>query len=307
MPTEPVEALLYRDLSRVAAHELINIASPLLQELVNYATNVFMRCQDSARGNENEDLAVLMLYLHMIEMADGVEVLLAQSCATPAEPLIRSLFEALLSITYILETDADYVQRSLTWLVGYSHNRISYYELLDPSTNRGQRFQQARAADLIAQRIQLPDQAQVQAAIRNLQHFLARPQFQTIEAEYQRLRRQRQYPQWYELFNGPRNLRALAIHLSRAATYDLLYGPLSSVAHAHDLSRFLGRTAEGAATFKRLRSDHENLRHVTVLAATFILEATRRILTKFRPSEDLAPWYIREVRERFLRLARTSN
>jgi hypothetical protein len=59
MPTEPLETLLYRDLSKVAAKEIIEIASPLLQELVNYSTNAFRRCESSTTGNENEDVAVL--------------------------------------------------------------------------------------------------------------------------------------------------------------------------------------------------------------------------------------------------------
>ena len=143
MPTEPLEALLYRDLSKVAAKEIIGIASPLLQELVNYSTNVFRRCETSTTGNENEDVAVLMLYLHIIEIVDGIEVLISQSCPAPAEPLVRSAFEALLSIEYILE--ADYVQRSLSWLSIYAHNRLKFYESLDPANPKGQDFQKALA------------------------------------------------------------------------------------------------------------------------------------------------------------------
>ena len=100
MTTEPLKTLLDRELSKADAKEVISIASPLLQELVNYSTNAFARCATSTTGKENEDLATLLLYLHIIEMIDGVEVLLSQSCAIPAIPLVRSSFEALIRDNY---------------------------------------------------------------------------------------------------------------------------------------------------------------------------------------------------------------
>jgi hypothetical protein len=304
MPTKPLESLLYRELSKADAREVIEVASPLLQELVNYGTNLVARCMDSARGEENENFAVPMLYLHIIEMADGVECLIAQSCAEPAWPLIRSQLEALLAINYILEPGADYVQRSLSWLAAYAHNRISYYENLDPSTRNGQRYQQALASDVVMQRVTSPPTAQVQAAIANMQALLARPQFQAIEAEFQRLQaRGRRHVQWYELFGGPQNLRMLARHLKQEARYDLLYGPLSAIAHAHDVSRFIGRTAQGESGLVRLRNPAA-IRDVAKSAASYTMEATRLVLTKFRAGEKdaFAAWYMREVQERFLGL-----
>jgi hypothetical protein len=296
MPTQPFEALLYRDMSKVTAKEIINIASPLLQELVNYGTNAFRRCETSATGNENEDIAVLMLYLHIIEMTDGVEVLISQSCPVPAEPLTRSIFEALLSIEYILE--ADYVQRSLSWLAMYVHNRIDSYEPLDTSSPKGLLFQKALADDKTARDITLPAPLKVQAAIANLQHMLARTQFQTIEAEI-KLQTKRRKPNWYQLFGGPKNLRELARHLKREAQYVAFYGHWSTISHAQDMSRFIRKTPDGEGAFKILR-DPNGIRGITLNTANMILNATRLVLDRFRPGEDMANWYKREIRERFL-------
>jgi hypothetical protein len=299
MPTKPLETLLYRDLSKVAAKEILKIASPLLRELVNYSTNAFRRCEASTTGNENEDVAVLMLYLHLIEMIDGIEVLISESCPTPAEPLARSAFEALLSIEYIL--DSDYVRRSLSWLAVYVHNRIKLHESFDPSTPRGQAFQRAWVNDQTVQNITLPpaDQAKAQAAIANLQDLLARPQFQPIEAEIKRQKRRN--PKWYQLFGGPSNLRELAHHLRREAQYHVFYTHWSSISHAHDLSRFIGKTSDGGPGYKMLR-DPDKIQEVTRHAANIMLAGTRLVLDKFRPQEDMNSWYLREVRKRFLEL-----
>ena len=78
MRTEPLASLLDRDLSIALARERINLASRVMKEAVNYSTNAFARCADSAKGEEDEDVAALSLYLHVIEMADGADVLISQ-------------------------------------------------------------------------------------------------------------------------------------------------------------------------------------------------------------------------------------
>ena len=81
--TKPLESILYRELSMAEAKEIIELASPLMQELVNYATNVLARCATSRTlsGREDEDVAALALYRHVIELTDGIEVLLSRSCS----------------------------------------------------------------------------------------------------------------------------------------------------------------------------------------------------------------------------------
>lgn len=296
MPTEALETILYRDLSKVAENELIQVASSLLRELVNYSTHAYQRCVDATKGEENEDLAVIILYLHIVEMVDGVEVLIAQACPTPAIPLVRSAFEALLAIEYILEK--NYVRRSLSWLAVYAHSRIKSYELLDPSTERGKQFQKTKVVDTIVKNIDLSDAATAaHERITNMRRLLNRPQFKDIEAE---INNRKGMPNWYQLFGGPANLEQLAQHLNRRAQYDILYRQWSSVSHAQDVSRFIRRIISPDPIIRVLR-DPSDLREVANFAATFILAATYLLLGKFRPNEksSLATWYINEVRERY--------
>lgn len=55
MPTKQFEPLLYRELRKVEAKKVIEIASPLLQEEINYATNAFQQCQASSTGAKGEE------------------------------------------------------------------------------------------------------------------------------------------------------------------------------------------------------------------------------------------------------------
>ena len=301
MPTKPLEAILYRELSVAQAKEIITISSPLLQELVNFSTNALVRCATSTSGEENEDVAALALYRHIIEITDGAELLISQSCALPAIPLVRSSFEALIATEYILETNRHYVERSLSWLASHVHRKINFYESLIPKTGRGAEFQKLLQNDkTIHSTITLPNEPDVQRAIDNLRHFLARPQFQSVEMEF---KQQKKKQNWFSLFGGPKDIRSLAQHLKRDAQYDILYREWSTTIHAQDFSPFVAVAPQGQSGIRALR-DPNQLKDVVSFAASFILNATRIVLKKFRPSEDLTKWYKTEVQERYLQIVK---
>jgi hypothetical protein len=302
MPTEPLQTILYRDLSKAQAKPEIELASGVLQELVNFASNALVRCATSTKGQENEDLALLSLYRHVMEMTDGVEVLISQASVTPGVPLIRSSFEALISMEHIVEDDAQYVARSLAWLVDYVHQRLDLYQLLDRSTTRGQEYQRTLSQDKTIQTIPVLPQEEVTQAIAHLQDLLAKPQFTAIEKDFSQLKGQRT---WYRLYGGPDNIRELSHAVGRGAQYDSLYREWCTVTHGHNFAPFLARTADGQGAIRGIR-DPIDLKTVAGFAATFMLGATRVLIGKFRPGEDTRTWYEREVRSRYLQLfART--
>ena len=302
MPTEPLKNILDRDMSREMARPLVQVASPLLKELVNYSTNALARCADSAEGEENEDGAPLALYRHMIEFVDGMEVLVSHSCGTPAIPLLRSCFEALLALEYMFER--DYVNRSLSWLAVYVRKRVASYELLDPETANGKQFLRAATSDKVARDVTLPEATEVREAVAGLRSVLTRTQFEPVldELADHKKRGNRNVP-WYGLFGGPGNLEQLARHLGRPAQYEILYRQWSRVLHAGDFSRFVTMSSDGEGGIRPLR-EPDAIRNIASFAATFMLDATRKMLKKFRPGEEtsLRKWYEREVRRDYLRV-----
>lgn len=195
-------------------------------------------------------------------------------------------------------------------MVGYIHQRIASYELADPETDRGKEYLEAtsreRAQDLPPPFNGESEKVAVEAreATKRLERLLIKPQYKEIEAEFQAMRKKRNRPPaWYSLFGGPRNLSLLAQHVNWWWAYLVLYRRWSSIAHPTDASRFLTKTPERSGGFYSLRNPKE-LAWVAFLGAAFNLDATRLLIRKFRPGEDVAPWYSREVRDRFFRLQR---
>ncbi|MFH1487120.1 MAG: DUF5677 domain-containing protein [Chloroflexota bacterium] len=306
MPTKPFEPLLHRELSKVLAKEIVDIASPLLRELVDYSTNAFERCQTSLTGRLDEHLPVLASYLHVIETTDGIQVLVENACGIPPIPLLRSSFEAVLAIEYILQDDCQ--RRSASWMVHYIHQRLNQLETLDSSSPKGRAIVEALATDQMGARFTLP-MIDVSPAAKNLQSLLGDSFYQVAESEYQRVYRSRKRkPAWYSLFHGPMNLRELADRVGRAAQYDFLYRHWSTVSHAADLSRYLGRTKDGSPAFASLRRP-KDVKEAPGLAASIILDATRKVLKEFRGGEEASfrRWYRKEVRARFLALNRVGG
>lgn len=299
MPTNPHHDVLNRELAILNAKEDIDFVSPLLQEAVNLATHMLVLCANSKQsGDENEDLAVLSCYCHILEMTDGIEVLLSHSCVVPAIPLLRSSFEALLSIEYILEDENLYVNRSLAWLYEYTKKRQTSYKRLDPSTDQGKQAIRSFEQDKWLQNYKIAsDISKVKKAIQNLDNLLDRPQFKIVKDEWAKFEK----PCWYTLFNSGKKLtklEQLAHHLNRDGQYQILYRYWSSVIHAQDFSRFIVGSEGGNGQIGGLRRSDE-LMTTARLALIIMIDSTRLMLLKFTPEEEdnFKKWYKAEIKQ----------
>jgi len=305
VPTNPHHDVLYRELSIVQLKEFKPSPTALLQEVVNFGTNAFVRCLSNAEGEENIHLAPFALYRHILELTDGTEILVSNASPNASIPLLRSSFEALLALEFILEDNEHYELRSLSWLAGYVRRTIQIYSSLLPQTIEGEKFLRAIEEDKDVRTFPLPPEDEVSKAIQNLNHLLSREQFRAIVSEYdlQKRKRPKQEPHWYSLFGGPKTLYELADHLQRPAQYDGLYRQWSMSTHANDFRPFIANAKSGQRAIRGLR-DLVGTYQVTTFAVTFIIEATRLLINKFHPGETWGNWYSREVRDAYLQSAR---
>ena len=292
MPTEPFEQLFNPELSKAAAKERIAAAVALIAEIRNYGHALFARCGYRPEGGD-ENVAILFLYYHLLEMLDAVGILIAESAPIPAELQVRAILEALISLSFILKADTS--KRGHADLACAFAERIRFYETLDPSTPAGQRYRQALASDPNCAWVR-PETPRPEA-IDNLKSGLARPGYAEAYSEYQRLSARRP-AQWYQLFGGPNTLRELAREVGREGAYEGLYGEWSILGHAKDaLLRHLTEGQGGGPAVRPIRNP-ETIPPTVSHAISFALEATRLMIERYRPGEWTRywEWYIREVR-----------
>lgn len=271
----------------------------VLRLLLAESKQVLLKLRESSLTSQAEMDTLLVLYLHMIEMADAVDVLLSQSATAPAWLQVRSLFEALLAIEYILQQDGE--QRSLAWQYFYLSERLAQTEKHDPSTQRGQQWIKDVGLDEVGERLSPPPRSLVAKELARFNKALSACRFKSVrrmcrehKGKYDRAPRH-----WYSVGGGPRNLRDLARSLGHAAKYSALYGYWSEIGHAKDMGRLARRTSGGRIRLGRIRNPQWG-RGVVTTTVDLLLAAGRQIAGRIGIQEELTEWYLREFREVFL-------
>lgn len=296
MPTEPLKSVLDRTFAIANAKEIIDNVSPKLQEVVNYATNVFARCITVA-VKQDRSYALPFLYLHMIEMTDSIEILMSNSIVNAAIPLARSSFEALLSIEYILKENTEL--RALAWEAEFMRKELHLYKSYNPSTPEGQNLRNILQNDRFIGIANPKYPPKFDEFIKNYEARLNLPKFQPIQQEFNRVKAllNRKSPDWYQLFGPkapdktPNTLYELAKHVERPAMYAVFYKEWSSIHHAHNPARFALTTENKTQAIRPLR-DPTQMELISASSINFLVTATMSLLSEFRPGEEknFAKW-----------------
>jgi hypothetical protein len=237
----------------------------------------------AAPTTEEYHTPILMLVHHAIESLDGVSILVSKGGSHPCQPLLRSALEAVLGVLYILEKDTK--QRALAYQVAHAHKKIKLYDRLDPTTQAGKELRKLLAGDMMEGFFNALPFLNYPKMIANLQAMLVKPDFQPIEAEWQRLKalNKKRDPEWYSLFGGPRNVRELAVHLGMAGMYEFLYRFWSESVHAGMAMEAIG--TKGGATVIRPIRHPEQLQSAVQHAAAFALLLTKRLVDVYAPAK----------------------
>lgn len=286
------KTILNRDVARAQIAEVRDLCSPVLEHVIDNGVRIFERCSHTAQDGD-ENLGILFPFHHLLEMADGVHILLDDSAVAASHPLLRAMFEALLGIKYVLEENTD--RRALAYVVADVKSRIRLYEQMDPATEIGKQFG-AETGLRPEDGFPFPDVEKIREAKANLGQMLSRKPFVEIADQFDELRATRgRMPAWYAVDNGPRNLRELSRHLDELDNYDVLYRQWSKTTHALDLNRQLTAGTSGAA-IKVIRSAMGIETRYT-FAINFVLGASRLVLQHYRPGEldQQSRWYMEEI------------
>jgi uncharacterized protein (DUF433 family) len=253
---------------------------------------VFKECRHTAARPEWYDFPSLALFRHVIQMADGIQILLSAGTSAPTRPLLRSMLESLFSLKYIhIE---KYEQRSLCWLCALIHQEIDLKDMINSRTEAGRNLHDVLATefedDAVATAFE--KRSADSRTVRELHEELVRPDLARIETEYQRIKEQRSHrrrrrykPKWHELFDGPSSIYKLAESVGMLSSYLVYYQPWSSTVHGTDATRLLFGKEDGTAEFKPLRSlEHPELAKQG--AELFLQQATRVMTRRFLQKAD---------------------
>jgi hypothetical protein len=246
------------------------------------------KAADIAGGKDGgpHHISVLMLSRHVIEMIDGVAVLVSQGCIPVCELPLRCALEAFLGVLFILEKDNK--NRGLAYIVGHVHRRIKFYQRCDANHPAGQELRKAIQDDLFG--VSTWDQPPLEDYPKRIAAFeamLRKPDYHPIEQAWQAARkpsgkpgqskRKKGDPEWYALFSGPKSVKDLAYHLKFGGAYEALYRQWSDRIHAGSVFDSVGGSARAGASLRPLRH-LEGVTSVSHLGGFFALMLAHRLI-----------------------------
>jgi hypothetical protein len=287
MPTTPPSSLLDRELSKADVREKIDLAMPLMREIVDNGLAVLMRCSidAGAAAMKAEDEAILSLYRHLLVAVDGIQTVISEAAVEGCEPLLRTEFEALVSLLFIAEapTLALRAQRGQAYVVADLKRQLGELKRLDPASAEGQQARAKLARDDYLKNVAMPAIPDLATRIAEVERRLNDPSLAAAESEFETLRNshpRRKRPAWYELFGGPHSIENVADQVGMAGSYEFLYRMWSGFVHGTEAVR-----ERRSATWRRVRST-TGLVTSAHLAVSFALRATRTVLPIYRHGEN---------------------
>ncbi len=184
------------------------------------------------KGNELKAPATFMLR-HCAELLDAISILMRWGAADPCSSLLRDYLEASWSLEYLLQDDSE--RRAAAYMVTYIHDKLTSVERLDSQSGKGRSFADTLRSDRYLKGLEpthVFDTATVQAEIAHYESQLTSATLQGAEAEYQRAKQLGSVRWWFSLFDGPKNVQALARAVGHSGEYEVMYRRWSRTTHA---------------------------------------------------------------------------
>jgi hypothetical protein len=260
---------------------------------VAFGTSILEK--DFLKGdNEDEDIPPVFLLRNILEISDAISILVGNSSIDACKPLVRCLQEASFGLTYMLTKDS--LQKGMSYIVCAAHkdlkfiNKYGSNEIQNLGTPSGS---QKASSEILEHNRQA------------LIEMLKLPKYVEIEQEYQRTKTQRKIatPEWYSLFDGPRNFLRLASDLNKSEHYEILYRNYSNSVHSTGVYKEKMKfVSPGVIDMMQIRYP-KDAQNITSHTMNYILDAfsvhVRNRMPEMRP--ELKEWYS-TIKEEYLSL-----
>ena len=259
------------------------ITEPLdsLQVLVNYGTNLVLRCYYYGSNKSLKDVVALFsLFKNALSMADAIEVMMRQGVIRPSQLQLRSLFEVSVTLQWVLQESGDERARAYH-VANLRRQRLSARRDL-PGTEENEAFQYFW--DTVGDKTTSPEgEKEARAQIANLNKVLSGSSLCYLNKKFEAFYQKKEYEQdWYKIL-GVRSFRDIAKDLDRTAEYAMIYVSGSEVMHG---STYTGQVAfDGSKVITDSLRSPEEIGPSLRLAMALTLKMTRSTLEYYRPTE----------------------
>ena len=263
--------------SEVDSNTVYSRQIELLIDLVNYGGGLIMRAYDSSKHEIDDVMIITVLLKHIVQMLDGVQVLISSGNAHASTLQVRSTFEAYLYMLWMMKGDSK--RKARFYYVFELRKQRKWALKATSNTQERQKFMELYKD--FAQTVNWNELAQL--AKTNLSAIdlkLSRPTLKPINEMIETKNRL----DWYKALDI-NNLRDLAKEVDEEPIYDLYYSKFSDVMHASSYRDQI-RVKSGSIALEPIRTLDDAL-VVIVLSCHVATKGYRAILERYRKDELL--------------------
>ena len=262
-----------------------------IEEVIDYAANAAEECIKRIPNTiepQDDHIVILSVFFHIIEMLDGIEILISKSAVTPTHLQIRCVFEALLYLEWILQKDTK--KRAHAYLVEDIHDRLALAKCMDANSERGKQLKAICNNDKYGVSFPFSNLANSSPQIDKYNNLLLKPHFK--EANELFTNNTKTKPKWYGLHGGGNSIKELADKMGRPYQYWLLYTNWSATMHGQKRVR---NKLDKDGAFKSLR-DPSEIKEISIFAIHYGIEAIILMNNFYKlPSESYSMWYQNKI------------
>jgi hypothetical protein len=297
MANEPHEALLDRDLYSALIKESFSETTNLLEELVNYGSNLIPRCFESSDKKLHDAVIILNFLKQGVALLDSIHLLSSKGATVPCFICLRSLFEIGVYLEWVFQKDTE--KRGSLYFVWDLRRKLHWALAVKPGTREYEAHKKHMSDTRVSAIPAGIDEKLIDAQIAQLNGKLSVPECANINREFDRLRSGLKDKEWYAPA-GVSNFREMARAVKKEGQYKVFYSSYSEITH--------GLALDQQISFSKGRVMFEPIRNITELdqifrnTLNFALWIYRAALTHYRPGEgeNFNRKYITEWRQRFL-------
>jgi Family of unknown function (DUF5677) len=278
---KPHEKILDRVVARVHIKENFIESLDLVKQIVNYGTNLIVRCFASSEKKIKDVVIINSLLQQAVTMLDAVEILVSHGAVHPSSLQTRVLFEIRLYLAWIFHHNTT--QRAHQYYVGDLRQRALLTKRSIPGTPEHQRY-----ADSPGITLDGADFTKVEEDARRelyeIENILEKDDFKEINEKFKELKNPNSDLEiaWYSP-GGPSSISDMAFRLNIHGEYKVLYNYLSKSAHSTDFNRNF-RMGGNSIKFKTIRN-LENIHIIIRLSISYTIMIYQMTLKYYRPEE----------------------
>ncbi|MGC4231488.1 MAG: DUF5677 domain-containing protein [Niabella sp.] len=262
----------------------LNYLSEGLSEAVNFGTHIlawdFERCKDDAY------LPAIIFLRNFLDNIDAVTTLIKSSVVDPCYILLRAAFENLVSFEYLFESGEKETDRAMGFMVWSQETNLKLMKKSDDRTSYYQVLKEKSQHDKVLKgKVPLIRKNADSDYLLSNQIYKS-PKYKLAKEEFDRISSKKKYTNWYQLYDGPKNLKELAERAGYPALYEAYYEIWSMSTHGNPIVQSkIAEDPDGYAIIIPLRRyDHASVVTqycLNLCAAAFQSYVKKRLPDKF--------------------------